>query len=47
MYMFRYAYSQRGEATILPKDNGNIQLGQALSLSHIDRLKINRLYNCG
>ncbi|XP_063353908.1 hatching enzyme 1.2-like isoform X2 [Pelmatolapia mariae] len=46
LHFGKYAYSQRGEATILPKDNNNIQLGQALSLSHIDRLKINRLYNC-
>lgn len=45
--MSRYAYSMDGEPTIVPKTNRNIKLGQASSLSHIDALKINRLYECG
>ena len=45
--MFRYAYSQDGEPTIVPKNSKNIKLGQASNLSHIDRLKINKLYECG
>eukprot|EP00064_Thunnus_orientalis_P009336 superscaffoldBa00001178_g9360 len=42
-----YAYSQDGEPTIVPKNSKDIKLGQASSLSHIDKLKINRLYKCG
>lgn len=45
--VFRYAYSQDGEPTIVPKNSKNIKLGQASTLSHIDKLKINRLYKCG
>ena len=47
MNMFRYAYSQDGKPTIMPKNRKDIKLGQAMSLSHIDKLKINRLYKCG
>lgn len=48
MYMLRYAYSQDGEPTIIPKigNSKDIKLGQGSSLSHIDQLKINRLYKC-
>lgn len=45
--MSRYAYSQDGEPTIVPKNIKNIKLGQTSSLSHIDKLKINKLYQCG
>ncbi|XP_037542854.1 high choriolytic enzyme 1 [Nematolebias whitei] len=46
MHFGMYAYSMDGEPTIVPKTNRNIKLGQASSLSHIDALKINRLYEC-
>lgn len=45
--MLRYAYSMAGEPTIVPKNGRNIKLGQASSLSQVDKLKINRLYQCG
>lgn len=45
--MFRYSYSQDGEPTIVPKNSKNTKLGQSSSLSHIDKLKINKLYQCG
>ncbi|CAK6954053.1 hatching enzyme 1.2 [Scomber scombrus] len=47
MHFGMYAYSQDGKPTIVPKNSKDIKLGQALSLSHIDKLKINRLYKCG
>lgn len=50
MCTFRYAYSQDGEPTIIPKNSGNIKdikLGQASTLSHLDKMKINKLYKCG
>lgn len=50
MYMCRYAYSQDGQPTIIPKNNQNskdIRLGKASNLSHIDKMKINKLYKCG
>ncbi|KAM9346848.1 uncharacterized protein ABDE67_011161 [Symphorus nematophorus] len=46
MHFGMYAYSQDGEPTIVPKNSKNIKLGQKTSLSHIDRLKINKLYQC-
>lgn len=45
--MHRYSYSQDGEPTIIPKSSKKIKLGQASELSKIDRLKINKLYQCG
>ncbi|XP_044073886.1 hatching enzyme 1.2 [Siniperca chuatsi] len=49
MHFGMYAYSQDGEPTIIPKDGNikDIQLGQASTLSHIDKQKINKLYKCG
>lgn len=44
--MFRYAYSQDGEPTIIAKNRKDIKLGHASSLSHIDKMKINKLYQC-
>ncbi|XP_061580479.1 hatching enzyme 1.2-like [Cololabis saira] len=46
MHFGKYSYSQDGEPTIIPKSSRNIKLGQASKLSHIDKLKINRLYQC-
>uniref|UniRef100_A0A3Q3K4S8 Metalloendopeptidase n=1 Tax=Monopterus albus TaxID=43700 RepID=A0A3Q3K4S8_MONAL len=46
MHFGMYAYSQNGQPTISPK-NKDIKLGQASTLSRIDRLKINKLYKCG
>ncbi|CAG5865521.1 unnamed protein product, partial [Menidia menidia] len=47
MHFGMYAYSMAGEPTLIPKNSRKIKLGQASSLSHIDKLKINRLYQCG
>lgn len=47
MYTLRYAYSQDGEPTIIPKNTNDMKLGQTSTLSNIDKLKINRLYKCG
>lgn len=47
MCTHRYAYSQDGEPTIIPKTGRKIKLGQVNELSRIDRLKINKLYQCG
>ncbi|XP_058476183.1 hatching enzyme 1.2 isoform X2 [Solea solea] len=46
MHFGMYAYSQDGEPTIIPKKSKDTKLGQATTLSHIDRLKINKLYEC-
>lgn len=43
----RYAYSRDGEPTIIPKNSNMIKLGQSSSISRIDKLKINKLYQCG
>ncbi|AWP13014.1 putative low choriolytic enzyme-like isoform 2 [Scophthalmus maximus] len=47
MHFGMYAYSQSGEPTIIPKNRKDIKLGQASTLSHIDKMKINKLYKCG
>ncbi|XP_075896241.1 hatching enzyme 1.2-like [Nelusetta ayraudi] len=47
MHFGKYAYSQDGEPTIIPKTGRKIKLGQVNELSRIDRLKINKLYQCG
>ncbi|KAF0026504.1 hypothetical protein F2P81_021241 [Scophthalmus maximus] len=46
MHFGMYAYSQSGEPTIIPKNRKDIKLGQASTLSHIDKMKINKLYKC-
>uniref|UniRef100_A0AAQ4PEL2 Metalloendopeptidase n=1 Tax=Gasterosteus aculeatus aculeatus TaxID=481459 RepID=A0AAQ4PEL2_GASAC len=49
MHFGMYAYSQDGEPTIIPKNSqnsNNIRLGQATALSHLDTMKINKLYKC-
>ncbi|KAM4608571.1 hatching enzyme 1.2 [Polymixia lowei] len=46
MHFGMYAYSEGGQPTIVPKNTRGIQLGQAATPSHIDKLKINRLYKC-
>uniref|UniRef100_A0A3P9IQB8 Metalloendopeptidase n=1 Tax=Oryzias latipes TaxID=8090 RepID=A0A3P9IQB8_ORYLA len=47
MHFGMYAYSMDGQPTLVAKNNRNMKLGQASSLSHTDKLKINRLYQCG
>ncbi|XP_053733833.1 hatching enzyme 1.2 isoform X1 [Synchiropus splendidus] len=47
MHFGMYAYSEDGEPTIVPKNNKNVKLGQATTLSPVDKMKINKLYNCG
>ncbi|XP_056892324.1 hatching enzyme 1.2 [Takifugu flavidus] len=46
MHFGMYTYSQSGEPTIIPKNSNNIRLGQVTSLSKIDKMKINKLYDC-
>ncbi|KAM8857123.1 uncharacterized protein ACB058_008903 [Synchiropus picturatus] len=46
MHFGMYAYSEDGEPTIVPKNNKNVKLGQATTLSPVDKMKINKLYNC-
>ncbi|XP_056435625.1 hatching enzyme 1.2-like [Gadus chalcogrammus] len=45
MHFGRYAYSEVGQPTIMPKDP-NVRLGMGSAPSHIDKMKINRLYKC-
>ncbi|XP_076018085.1 hatching enzyme 1.2 [Genypterus blacodes] len=47
MHFGMYAYSQDGKPTIIPKNSKDIKLGQASTLSHIDKMKINKMYQCG
>uniref|UniRef100_A0A8C5HP36 Metalloendopeptidase n=1 Tax=Gouania willdenowi TaxID=441366 RepID=A0A8C5HP36_GOUWI len=47
MHFGKYAYSQDGEPTIVPKNNQRMKFGQTEHLSHIDKMKINKLYKCG
>ena len=46
MLYYRYAYSEVGQPTIVPKDN-TVRLGMASAPSPIDKMKINSLYQCG
>uniref|UniRef100_A0A8C4SRJ5 Metalloendopeptidase n=1 Tax=Erpetoichthys calabaricus TaxID=27687 RepID=A0A8C4SRJ5_ERPCA len=47
MHFGKYAYSEDGLPTILPKSNINVQIGQRFGPSPTDKLKINKLYKCG
>uniref|UniRef100_A0A3Q2QF74 Metalloendopeptidase n=1 Tax=Fundulus heteroclitus TaxID=8078 RepID=A0A3Q2QF74_FUNHE len=47
MHFGMYAFSMSGEPTIVPKNGRIVKLGHSSSLSHTDKLKINRLYQCG
>ncbi|CAL8321633.1 unnamed protein product [Merluccius merluccius] len=44
MHFGKYAYSEDGQPTIVPKKN-NVRLGMASAPSLIDKMKINNLYN--
>lgn len=48
MYLpFRYAFSEDGGPTIIPKPDPYIPIGQRDGPSLLDLHKINVLYNCG
>ncbi|XP_034042933.1 low choriolytic enzyme [Thalassophryne amazonica] len=47
LHFGKYAYSQDGQPTIVPKNAKEVKLGQAFGLSRIDKMKINKLYKCG
>ncbi|XP_060695149.1 low choriolytic enzyme-like [Hemiscyllium ocellatum] len=47
MHYGRYAFSKdRKSVTIIPKPNSRIYIGQRYGMSHLDALKVNKLYNC-
>ncbi|KAJ8004409.1 hypothetical protein DPEC_G00135410 [Dallia pectoralis] len=46
MHFGMYAYSEEGDPTIIPKRNKIVKVGQRTSLSALDKMKINKLYNC-
>ncbi|XP_060731584.1 hatching enzyme 1.2 isoform X1 [Tachysurus vachellii] len=46
MHFGKYAYSENGDPTIVPKRSWNIKLGQRFGPSKIDVMKINKLYEC-
>ncbi|KAI1898308.1 hypothetical protein AGOR_G00070990 [Albula goreensis] len=46
MHFGRYAYSEDGDPTIVPRRNPNAKMGQIFGPSAIDKLKINKLYKC-
>lgn len=43
----RYAFSEDGGPTIIPKPDPYIPIGQRDGPSHLDLHKINTLYDCG
>ncbi|XP_026232177.1 high choriolytic enzyme 1 [Anabas testudineus] len=47
MHFGMYAYSQDGQPTIIAKSSKDVKLGQTSILSQIDKMKINKLYQCG
>ncbi|XP_038663297.1 low choriolytic enzyme-like isoform X2 [Scyliorhinus canicula] len=47
MHYGRFAFSKDGQsATIVPKPDANINIGQRFGMSSLDALKVNKLYNC-
>ncbi|TRY99643.1 hypothetical protein DNTS_000105, partial [Danionella cerebrum] len=46
MHFGKYAFSEDGEPTIVPKRNWNVKIGQRSGPSHLDTTKINKLYDC-
>ncbi|KAG5852498.1 hypothetical protein ANANG_G00063060 [Anguilla anguilla] len=46
MHFGKFAYSEDGEPTIIPKKNPNARMGQIFGPSAMDKLKINKLYKC-
>ncbi|XP_062862683.1 hatching enzyme 1.2 [Trichomycterus rosablanca] len=46
MHYGKYAFSEDGDPTIIPKRNWNVKLGQKFGPSGVDIMKINRLYKC-
>ncbi|TSR51430.1 Embryonic protein UVS.2 [Bagarius yarrelli] len=46
MHFGRYAYSEDGDPTIVPKQSWNNKLGQIFGPSELDVMKINKLYKC-
>lgn len=45
--LHRYAFSEDGGPTIIPKPDPYIPIGQRDGPSHLDLHKINTLYDCG
>ncbi|XP_046700572.1 hatching enzyme 1.2 [Silurus meridionalis] len=46
MHFGKFAYSEDGDPTIVPKRSWNIKLGQRFGPSELDIMKINKLYKC-
>ncbi|XP_058889493.1 hatching enzyme 1.2-like isoform X1 [Acipenser ruthenus] len=46
MHFGKYAYSEDGLPTIIPKKYINTAIGQRVGASPIDKIKINKLYKC-
>ncbi|XP_029438935.1 astacin-like metalloendopeptidase [Rhinatrema bivittatum] len=48
MHYGRFAFTNTsGEATIVPKPDSSVEIGQRYGLSNLDISKINKLYQCG
>ncbi|XP_026074833.1 high choriolytic enzyme 1-like [Carassius auratus] len=46
MHFGKYAFSEDGEPTIVPKRNWNVKFGQRFGPSDLDIMKINNMYKC-